>query len=305
MRVLVAGASGVIGKALVPRLRDAGYTVFALTRNPTAVDALRANGSTPIVADVLNLDDLLRALDGFSVDAVVHQATAISGIPMRHSDLHATDALRDTGTRNLVRAAEELGAHRFVTQSFYLGYGWRDHGPEPLTEEQPFGVSDGGPFDHHLRSLRSNEDQVLGMGGISLRYGMFYGPEPMTWLMMRLCRRRFLPAPRPAATVHPIHIADAAAAGVAALRHGRPGQAYNIADDHPVGMDEYLDAIAHAAGTPRPLRVPGSLLRPMPYLHALMVRVGVRLDNSRAKRELAWEPGFRSCHDGLRTSLAR
>lgn len=125
-------------------------------------------------------------------------------------------------------------------------------------------MTDGGPFDGHLRSLRSNEDQVLGAGGIALRLGMFYGPEPMTYQMMRSCRHRTLPIPRSAGTAHPIHIDDAAGATVAALESDRTGQAYNIADDRPVGMDEFLDEVARAAGAPRPFRVPGALLRRCP-----------------------------------------
>lgn len=299
MRVLLAGASGAIGRLLVPRLRAAGHQVLALTRQPGGALGLRAAGATPIIADLLKLDGLLRAVDGQSADAVIHQATAISGIPLRHRDLAATDILRDIGTRHLLRVSRELGADRFVTQSFFLGYGWRDHGSEPVREDQPFGVADGGPFDDHLRSLRSNEDQVLGAGGVALRYGMFYGPDPMTRKLVRMASRRLLPAPTPPATVHPIHVDDAAAAAVAALRSGRRGQAYNIADEHPVRMDTFVDALASAAGAPRPIRVPSGLLRPMPYLHALMARVGVRLDTQRATDELGWQPIYRDCWAGL------
>lgn len=299
MKILLAGATGAIGKVLLPLLADAGHTVFALTRTPTAAERLRARGVAAIVTDVMNRDQVLSAVAGLDADAVVHQATAIAGIPMRHRDLHATDALRDVGTSNLIEAAQAVGAQKFVTQSFYLGYGWSDHGEIPLTEDAPFGEPDGSPFDTHLRSLRSNEEQVLGVGGIALRYGMFYGPEPMTWRMMRSCRRRVLPAPRPSGTTHPIHLNDAASATVAALEHGRAGNAYNIADDHPLGMDEYLDALAQAARAPHPQRIPGSMLRPLPYLHALMVKVKIKLDTTKAKRDLGWKPQVRTCYDGL------
>lgn len=299
MRILLAGATGAIGKALLPQLAEAGHTIFGLTRSPTAAEQLEFRGLGAIVTDVMNRDQLLAAVSGLQADAVIHQATAITGTPVRHRDLSATDALRDVGTANLIEAAQATGARKFVTQSFFLGYGWTDHGEIPLTEDAPFGEPDGTPFDPHLRSLRSNEEQVLGVGGTALRYGAFYGPDAMTRRMMQSCRRRMLPAPHPAGTTHLIHINDAAAATVAALEHGQAGNAYNIADDHPLGVDEYLDALAQAAGAPRPWRIPGPMLLPLPYLHALMVKVQIRLDTTKAKRDLGWKPKARSCHDGL------
>ncbi|HLT11642.1 MAG TPA: NAD(P)-dependent oxidoreductase [Micromonosporaceae bacterium] len=304
MKVMVAGATGAVGQRVVSRLVAAGHDVLALARRPTGADRVRASGAVPVAADIMDGDGLIRAVDGRQLDGIVHQATAISGVPRRHSDLDATDALRDEGTRNLLRAGQALGVRRFVTQSFFLGYGWQDHGYEPLTEDKPFGVEVGGKFDAHLRSLRSNEDQVLASeGGVALRYGLFYGPDAMTRTLLRLCRRRVMPAPRPAGTLHPIHVDDAADAAVAALERGRAGQAYNVVDDQPVGMDEYLDAMASAAGTRRPLRVPASLLRPWPYLHALLTAVHIRLSNDKAKYELGWRPRFPSCREGL-TALA-
>ncbi|NYI97109.1 nucleoside-diphosphate-sugar epimerase [Streptomonospora nanhaiensis] len=308
MRVLLAGATGSLGRALLPRLVAAGHSVVALTRRPASAERIRAARVQPVVADVMDADGLARALEGQHVDAVVHQATAITGVPLRHRDLAATDALRDAGTRNLMRAAESTGAKRFVTQSFFLGYGWRDHGTRPLTEEDPFAVPDGGAFDGHLRSLRSNEDQVLGaagLEGVALRYGLFYGRDPSTLSMMRLARRRLLPAPRRAAVLHPVHIEDAAEATVAALHHGGAGRAYNIADDTPVGMDVFLDHLAAAAGAPRPVRVPGALLRPAPYLHSLLVSTRIRLDCGRAAAELGWRPRYASCAEGLAAVAAR
>lgn len=307
MKILLAGATGTISSALLPQLRAAGHSVLGLTRSTSGAERLRAAGVQPVVADMMDADTLLAALDGQTADAVIHQATAITRTPTFHRDLYATDALRDEGTRNLLRAAESLGANRFVTQSFFLGYGWRDHGPNHLTENHPYGQPGHGPFDRHLRSLRSNEDQVLGaegIHGVALRYGLFYGPERSTFSMMKMARRRQLPVPRPAGTMHLIHIADAASATVAALDRGRAGQAYNIVDDQPVGMDEYLDALAAAAGARRPRRIPGWLLRVTPYLHALLVGTHIRLDNSKAKRELDWKPQYPTYREGLPSAVA-
>ncbi|MGW5641902.1 NAD-dependent epimerase/dehydratase family protein [Saccharopolyspora sp. NPDC003752] len=307
MRIVLAGATATISSELLPLLLSAGHTVLGLTRTTSGAERLRAAGVQPVVADVMDADALLTALDGRTADAVIHQATAITRTPTFHRDLYATDALREEGTRNLLRAAKNLGATRFITQSFFLGYGWRDHGPARLTEEHPYGQPGRGAFDRHLRSLRSNEDQVLGaagIDGIALRYGLFYGPERSTLSMMDMARRRRLPVPRPAGTMHLIHIADAASATVAALERGRAGQAYNIVDDEPVGMDDYLDAVAAAVGAPAPRRIPGWLLRVTPYLHSLLVRTHIRLDNGKAKRELGWAPQFPTYREGLRSVTA-
>ncbi|MEV5535458.1 NAD(P)-dependent oxidoreductase [Saccharopolyspora shandongensis] len=304
MRIVLAGATATISSELLPLLLDEGHTVLGLTRTSSGAERLRAAGVQPVVADVMDADALLTALDGQTADAVIHQATAITRTPTFHRDLYATDALREEGTRNLLRAARNLGATRFITQSFFLGYGWRDHGPARLTEEHPYGQPGHGPFGRHLRSLRSNEDQVLGaadIDGIALRYGLFYGPERSTRSMMDMARRRRLPVPRPAATMHLVHIADAASATVAALERGRAGQAYNIVDDEPVGMDDYLDAVAAVAGAPTPRRIPGWLLRVTPYLHSLLVGTHIRLDNGKAKRELGWAPQFPTYREGLRS----
>lgn len=299
MKILLAGATGTIGSALLPQLHAAGHSVLALTRSTNGADRLRAAGAQPLIADMMDRDALLAAVDGRTADAVIHQATAITRMPTFHRDLYATDALREDGTRNLLQAAEALGATRFVTQSFFLGYGWRDHGPSYLTEEHPYAELGHGPFGRHLRSLRSNEDQVLGADGIALRYGLFYGPEQSTFSMLNMARKGMLPVPRPAGTMHLVHIADAASAAVAALERGRAGQAYNVVDDLPVGMDEYLDALAAAIGARRPRRIPGWLLRATPYLHSLLVGTHIRLDNGKAKRELDWKPQYPTYREGL------
>ncbi|GAA2127112.1 NAD-dependent epimerase/dehydratase family protein [Glycomyces algeriensis] len=304
MKVLVAGATGAIGTALVTQLHAAGHDVLGLTRSTAGAERLAANGIQPVLADLMDADALLRALDGVRTDAVVHQATAITGTPLFHRSLYATDDLREHGTANLLRAAAETGARRVVTQSFFLGYGYRDHGAEPVTEDRPFAEPTGHRgIDRHMRAMRANEEQVLGRGGIALRYGMFYGPEPATRKLFALARRRRLPAIRGAGTIAPIHLHDAASAVVAALERGRAGQAYNIADDEPVDFDDYLRTIARVAGAPTPRTLPTAALRALPYLHSLMVDTRIRLSNAKAKRELAWAPAIPSIREGLPASL--
>lgn len=303
MRVLLAGATGTIGRCLIGRLRAAGYTVLGLTRTAKGVAQLREAGAEAVRADVLDRDALLNALTGHRADAVVHQATAIDGVPRRHRDLHATDALRDHGTANLLLAAEIVGARRFLTQSFFLGYGYRDHGAQPVTEDHPFAERTGHhAFDRHMDSMHANEERVLGapgLEGVALRYGMFYGPEPATRQLVSMARRRLLPVPRPSGVTSLIHVHDAAAATVAALDRGRPGQAYNIVDDEPVDFATYVRAVAERAGAPAPRTVPAWLLRPMPYMHALMVTTRIRPSHAKATRELGWAPSYPSFREGL------
>jgi nucleoside-diphosphate-sugar epimerase len=305
--VVVAGGSGALGAVLVPQLVAAGHTVTGLSRSASGLSRIRAAGARAVRADILDGPGLLHALADVRADAVVHQATALRRTPTRHRDLYATNALRDRGTAHLLRCAAQLGARRFVTQSFFLGYGYRDHGDAPLTEDRPFGEPTGDAFDVHLRSMRANEDQVLstaGIEGIALRYGLFYGADRSTAALLDLARRRRLPAPTPAGVTSPVHLEDAAAATVAALERGRSGQAYNVVDDHPVGFDEFVQAVATAVGAPPPRRVPAWALRPLPYLHALMVRTRIRVSNAKAREELDWAPRHPSCHEGLAELVA-
>ncbi|MFC4011134.1 NAD-dependent epimerase/dehydratase family protein [Nonomuraea purpurea] len=303
MKVVLAGATGTLGGELVPRLLAAGHSVLGLTRSPGKARLLEDAGVETRVVDVMDERRLLEALRGHRADAVIHQATAITGTPLRHRDLHATDDLREQGTANLLRAAELVGAHRFVAQSFFLGYGYRDHGEAELTEDHPFAPTGRGGFERHLRSMRANERLAFGtpgVDGIALRYGLFYGPEPGTRKLMAMASKRMLPAPRPSGVTSPIHIADAAAATAAALDRGRAGQAYNVVDDTPVRFADFVAAVAEAAGAPAPITVPSWLLRPAPYMYALMAGTRIRLSNEKAKRELDWRPEYPSCRDGLR-----
>ncbi|MEU7831946.1 MULTISPECIES: NAD(P)-dependent oxidoreductase [unclassified Nonomuraea] len=303
MKVLLAGATGTIGTELIPQLLAAGHSVLGLTRSERGAAKLAEAGATGLVADMMDRDALLAAVKGHQADAVMHQATAITGLPLFHRQLYPTGALRDRGTANLIAAAKEVGAHRFVTQSFFLGYGYRDHGPEPVTEDRPFAEPARGPFGVHMRTIRANEEQVFntpGIDGVSLRYGLFYGPEVTTRKMMAMARRRMLPEVHPAGVISLVHVHDAASAAVAALDRGGAGRAYNIADDEPVSFDAYVRALAEAANAPAPLRVPGWLLRPTPYIHAFMTGVRIRLSSDRAKRELGWIPAYPTYRTGLK-----
>ncbi len=268
MRVLLAGASGAIGMPLIARLRSAGHEVLAIHRSPAGRDRLAAAGAMPIQVDVLSRPDLLRVLAGQQADAVISELTALKKTPIAHRDMAATNALRTDGTRNLIAAAGQLGARRFITQSIVFGYGFGDWGNRVLTEADPFGPPGNGRFEQHLAAMRSNEQQVLtapGLDGIALRYGLLYGPGAASDGIIRSLRKRRLPAVRGAGVLPWVYIEDAAAATAAALARGAPGKAYNIADNEPVSFADMLTAMAAAAGAPKPMVIPRWPLAAAPY----------------------------------------
>jgi nucleoside-diphosphate-sugar epimerase len=302
VRVLLAGATGTIGTPLTRQLLDGGHEVVGLTRRPEGAVRLRDAGAQPVVADVLDAPGLLAALHGVRADAVVHEGTSIAGTPWRHRDLYPTNVLRTRGTANLLLAAEAVGAHRFVTQSFLYVHGFVDHGDTPVREDAPFGPGGGGEFDRHVGAMRANERQVLGargIEGVALRYAFFYGSEPGTFGLLDMAARRRLPAPAHGSNLSVVHVEDAAAATVAALERGRAGEAYHVADDHPLTWPEYLDAVADAAGAPRPWRLPDAVFRASRYLGTVMTRAGIHLDTTKARHELGWAPQYPSVRDGL------
>ena len=301
MRVLLAGASGAVGTPLTRQLIAAGHQVVGITRSPANAERLRTAGARAVVADVMDRESLLAAVRDVRADAVVHQVTALGGRKMREA-MQGTNALRTTGTAHLLAAARAAGAHRFLTQSIVFGYGYRDHGPHVITEDDRFAEPVPGPLGPAIAAMRSTEEQVFSaddMEGIALRYGLFYGPDNFTRMIINLVRKRRLPVPSSGggfATF--IYLEDAAAATVAALETGRPGQAYNVVDDEPVRWADYLDALAADLGVRRPWRVPSWMLRPIPYLHTIMT-TSMRVSNAKAKRELGWAPAVSTYREGI------
>lgn len=301
MDVLVAGASGAIGMPLIDRLRAAGHEVIAIHRAPSGAEPLRASGARPVQVDVLDRSRLATALGGVHVDAVVSELTALKKPPMRHDDMTATNRLRTDGTANLVAVAGDLGATRFVTQSMVLGYGFGDWRGRVLTEADQFGPPGHARFEEHLAAMRSNEEQVLGatgMTGVALRYGLFYGAGPALDGLVAQLRRRRLPVVRGSEPLPWVHVADAAAATVAALGPDAPGGSYNIVDDLPVSMSDLLTAVAAAVGAPRPRVLPKVVLRALPYARPVMLG-GLRVSNSKAKADLGWVLRTPTYRDGL------
>ncbi|HEV3280779.1 MAG TPA: NAD(P)-dependent oxidoreductase [Acidimicrobiales bacterium] len=299
MKVLVAGATGAIGRPLIAELRRAGHDVLALHRTTDAAGPLRASDATPVRADVLDRRGLLAALAGLQADAVIAELTALKKTPIRHRDMAMTDRLRTEGTANLVAAARALGARRLVTQSIVFGYGFGDWGGRVLTEADPFGPPGRGRFEDHVAALRSNEHQVLtadGLIGTALRYGLFYGPGPASANMVDGVRRRRLPVVRRGGPLPWVSIGDAATATAAALH--APGGAYNVVDDLPVSLSDMITATAQIVGAPKPRVLPEFALALTPYARSVM-KGGLMVSNAKAQAELGWVLRAPTYREGL------
>ncbi|MGW6707556.1 NAD-dependent epimerase/dehydratase family protein [Streptomyces sp. NPDC054956] len=290
--VLLAGASGVFGRHIAEELTAAGHTVLTLGRG----------AGNDVVADLMDREGLLRAVAGLEADTVVHAATALRKPPMMHRDMAGTDALRVTGTAHLVEAARAVGARRMIAESMAFGYGYRDFGDRPVTEEDVFGPTGlDAPSQRHVDAMRTKERLMLeadGIEGIALRFGLFYGPGGTEALVEPL-RKRKLPAVADGGRVLPwVQLRDAARAVALAVEGGRPGQAYNIVDDTPTGFGAHMNAVAAAYGAPRPRSMPAWLTRPMPYAYK-MFTTSMRLSNAKARTDLGWTPRYAGCADGL------
>jgi nucleoside-diphosphate-sugar epimerase len=298
MKVFVAGADGAIGTPLTRLLVARGHEVLGLIRNPAGAAGFRALGGRPVVADALDRSGLLRAVDGLAADAVTHELTALRKPPLRASGMALTNRLRTEGTASLVAAAEHLGAKRIVTQSIILGYGFRDHGDRVLTERDPFGIPAGDMTDEVVAALASAETQTFAAPeGIALRYGLLYGGDAAH--MRPMLAKRSVPV-SPGGLVGWVHHFDAAAATVAALERGRPGEAYNIVDDRPVTWQEMFTAMAAGFGAPAPRRLPRWLMRVFaPYIAAVALDASMRVSNAKAKADLQWQPRFKTYLDGI------
>jgi nucleoside-diphosphate-sugar epimerase len=302
IHVFLAGASGAIGSRLVPALRAAGHQVTGMTRSrPDRVCRL---GAEPVVADALDADAVTAAVAAAQPDAIVHQLTALSGdIDLRHLEetFAQTNRLRTEGTDNLLAAAREAGVRRFVAQS-YAGW-YRRVGGSVKTEEDPLDLSPKPAFRTTVAAIRHLENAVTDEGGIVLRYGGIYGPGTALAEgaeQYEMVRKRKFPLVGSGAGVWSfIHVDDAASATVAALEHGRAG-IYNVVDDDPATVSEWLPALAGAIGAKPPRRVPRWIARPLAgETIAVMMTESRGASNAKARRELGWVPRHRSWREGF------
>ena len=307
MRVFVAGATGVIGKQLVPRLVEAGHEVHGMTHSESKQAMLHELGAVPVVADALDPDQVAEAVGRARPDVIVHQLTAIpSRLDLRHfdRDFGLTSRLRTEGTDHLLSAGQAVGVRRFVAQSHILSYA-RTGGPVK-GEEDPLDRSPAREMRETLAAIRHLEEAVLGARwteGIVLRYGHFYGPGTSLAPgaeQVELIRRRKFPLVGDGGGVWSfIHVADAAEATVAAVERGNRG-VYNIVDDDPAPVAEWLPALAQELGAKKPVRVPRFVGRLLAGEAGAVMMTELRgASNAKAKRELAWRPGHPSWRQGL------
>jgi nucleoside-diphosphate-sugar epimerase len=307
MRILVAGATGAMGRQLVPRLVRAGHEVHGMSRSESKRELLRELGAVPVVADALDPDQVARAVATASPDVVVHQLTAIGPMDMRHFDraFAGTNRLRTEGTDHLLSAARAVGVTRFVAQSFFAGYD-RVGGPVK-TEDDPFGTEPPAGMEQTVGAIRHVEDAVLAATwteGLVLRYGGFYGPHTSLGPdgeQTEVVRRRRFPVVGDGGGVWSfVLFADAADATVAAVERGAPG-VYNVVDDEPATVATWLPLLAQALGAPAPMRVPrlvGKLLAG--ETGAVMMTELRGASNAKARRELGWSPAHATWRDGFR-----
>ena len=308
MRVFVAGATGAIGRRLVPQLVSAGHEVTATTRSPGKVDELRRLGAEAAVADGLDAPAVREAVARAEPEAIVHQMTALAGAPnLRRFDewFATTNELRTKGTEHLLAAAEAAGVGRFVAQS-YTGWPHAREGGPVKTEDDPFDPDPAKAQTQSLAAIEFLERTVLEapLEGIVLRYGGFYGPGASEAYVDMVRKRRFPIIGDGGGVWSWIHVDDAAAATIAALERGHRG-VYNIVDAEPAPVSEWLPYLAEAVGAKAPRRVPPWLGRLAAGEVAVRMMTEVRgSSNEKAKRELEWKPRWSSWRRGFRTGLS-
>jgi nucleoside-diphosphate-sugar epimerase len=319
MKVFVAGATGVLGRELVPQLVARGHEVVGMTRSASKQDLVRRLGARPVVADALDPDEVAQAVASAEPEVIVHQLTALSGEmsardmrhPERSSAAVMTNRLRTEATDHLLAAGRAVGARRFVAQSF-AAFRWARTGGPVQTEADPLDPNPPGA----LRAMQAGylylEQAVTAIEwgeGLVLRYGGFYGPgtgislAPDAAMAAPIRKRRFPIVGAGGGVWSHVHIEDAAAATVAAIERGRPG-IYNVVDDEPAPVREWLPVLASALDAKPPRRVPRWLARLAAGEAATVMMTEVKgASNAKAKRELDWQLRYPSWRQGFAQGL--
>jgi 2-alkyl-3-oxoalkanoate reductase len=305
MRVFVAGASGAIGTRLVPQLIERRHEVIGTTRSADKADRLRALGAEPIVLDLLDRDAVREAVAAARPDAIIHQGTALASLTdFKNFDrsFAQTNRLRTEGTDALLAAARTAGVRRFVAQSF-AGWPYARQGSPVKTEEDPLDPTPVPTMRETFAAIRHLEQAVVDADGLALRYGGFYGSPQDAQL--ELVRKRRFPIVGDGGGIWSfVHLDDAAAATALALELGAPG-IYNIVDDEPAPVREWLPALAAAIGAKPPRRVPRWLGRIAAGEAGVVLMTEIRgASNAKAKRELGWALRYPSWRQGFTDSYA-
>jgi nucleoside-diphosphate-sugar epimerase len=309
MKVFVAGATGALGRQLVPMLVANGHEVTGMTSKPEKQEVVRALGARPVVADALDPEAVAQAVAQAEPEVIAHELTALSGaIDLRDFEktFAQTNRLRREGTDHLLAAGRAVGVKRFVAQSF-AGWPFARTGGPIKTEDDPLDSAPPDAVRDTLEAILYTEEAVTGATwteGIALRYGGFYGPGTSLGLpdgeQLEMIRKRKLPIVGNGQGIWSlIHIEDAAAATLAAVEHGGRG-IYNIVDDDPATSKEFLPAAAELLGARKPMRVPRWLGRLLAGEAAVVMMTEVRgASNAKAKRELGWQPRYPSWRQGF------
>lgn len=314
MKIFLAGATGAVGKRLVPLLVRRGHQVVATTRTANKIEALRAAGAEPVVLDSLDRTAVIAAVTAARPDVVVHQLTALTGrFDLKHFDRYfaETNRLRTEGTEYLLAGAAAAGVRRFVIQS-YTGWNNIREGSRIKTEDDPL---DPHPTSTQRQTLAATRQQeamitsVAGIDGIALRYGSLYGPGTSIGPggeVVDAVRARKMPIVGDGAGVWSfLHIDDAAEATRVAIEGG-PAGIYNIVDDDPAEVSVWLPEMARILGAPAPYHVPAWIARLLVGETGVSMMTKVRgSSNAKARRLLSWQPAYASWRDGFQKSLQK
>ena len=310
MRVFIAGATGAVGSRLVPVLVAAGHEVVGTSRSAQHLATIESAGAHGVVIDGLDAASVRAAVLDARPDAIVHELSALGGVApdLKHFDeqFAGTNALRTRGTDNLLAAAREAGVGRFVAQSFT---GWPNErtGGRVKTEDDPLDPSPTAASRQTLDAIRYVERVTTQVGGLALRYGGLYGPGNVIGRggeLLEMVKAGKLPLVGDGAGVWSFcHIDDAASATALAVTRGAPG-VYNIVDDDPAPVSQWLPELARIIGAKPPRHVPAWVARPLIGGHGVSLMTQIRgSSNAKAKRELGWEPKYPSWREGFRTGL--
>jgi 2-alkyl-3-oxoalkanoate reductase len=315
MKIFVAGATGVLGRALVPQLVARGHEVVGMTRSASKQDLVRSLGARPVVADALDPDAVAQAVASAEPELIMHQLTALSGdLDIRHIDraFATTNRLRTEGTDHLLAAGRAVGVRRFVAQS-YAGWPAARTGGPVKGEDAPFDAEPPKQLRAMLDAIRYLEEAVTGarwLEGVVLRYGGFYGPgttlsaDPTASHSAAILKRQFPVVGDGGGVWSFVHIDDAATATAIAAERGERG-IYNVVDDEPAPTRDWMPELARALGAKPPRRVPRWLGRLLAGEAAAVMMTEVRgASNEKAKREFGWKPRYASWRQGFAQGLA-
>ena len=300
MRVFVAGASGALGARLVPQLIDAGHEVIGTHNSAKGADVLRTLGAKPVQLDVLDARAVRDVVVATEPEALIHEATSLSDAKYGRSldkALARTNELRTKGTDALVAAAREAGVSKFVAQSF-APYRYERRGGPIKTEDDLLEQDPPANTEETFAAMNHLEQAVTGFGGIALRYGAFYGAANDGWAY--LVRKGHFPIVGDGGGIIPyVHLEDAASATVLALEHDGP-EIYNIVDDDPAPMREWLPFLAEVLGGKPPRHLPKPVARLVAgEANVILATESRGASNAKAKRELGWTLRYPSWRDGF------